>query len=494
MKKYMKIMILVIFILQLVGCSNNEIEDKSIINSPSNNNLKISGKWDVENYEILDEDIYDRNSIKAIIDSGITIDNSNFRIGEKNYDNTRYKLKVVKPSYTISYEAKFKVENLDIKKEEIEVISIIYQNNILGEFIEVDDTHGYLYYQGILFDLVWKEKVTDNKNEDKESINEDIEKESISYSSQGLYLGLKTPAKTYEDGTYVRESYRTLWISTKNNQIQTIKEMNNIIFPRVKGIWKLEPEIIQNKEDQIYYEYFAAKPIDADTEFKVEKNIVPISPGINLHRSINFIGNDYIATEVVETYNSVTFNEFEVLPIDNLYINNGLLISDLYSKEIDKTYENIYEQNYRELSQIEKDKLSKYVSYNNFTLVRNNGKWVIEGRISAINNEKPYDFTTNIKPNKKLINYDTLVIPWKVLKGELPFLVDAFTSPDGSLAIIVMHDELLVYLIEDGTLTENPIKTIPLKEGEEIIMAEWCSSDYVDKWGAAFKENSKIIE
>ena len=84
-------------------------------------------------------------------------------------------------------------------------------------------------------------------------------------------------------------------------------------------------------------------------------------------------------------------------------------------------------------------------------------------------------------------------IPWKTLKSEIPFLVDAFTSPDGTLAIIVVEDELLIYSIANGMLSDSPLKRIELKDGEKVVMAEWCNKEYVDKWGAVFN-NSKIIE
>jgi hypothetical protein len=128
-------------------------------------------------------------------------------------------------------------------------------------------------------------------------------------------------------------------------------------------------------------------------------------------------------------------------------------------------------------------------------MIRSNGKWVLQGRISPVlSGGKAFDYSLSIKPNKALINYDTLIIPWKVLKGEIPFIVDAFTSPNGKLAIIVTKNELDIYKIIDGKLDKSPTKIIPLKDGEKVIMSEWCEGDYVDKWSTAFRENSSIID
>ena len=53
---------------------------------------------------------------------------------------------------------------------------------------------------------------------------------------------------------------------------------------------------------------------------------------------------------------------------------------------------------------------------------------------------------------------------------------------------------MLIYRIVDGTLSDEPLKRIQLEEGETVIMAEWCSSNYIDKWASAFKENSRTIK
>ena len=46
------------------------------------------------------------------------------------------------------------------------------------------------------------------------------------------YITLKKPSTT--EG--MPETYRTLWISTKDGSLQDVKERENIIFPRLKGI------------------------------------------------------------------------------------------------------------------------------------------------------------------------------------------------------------------------------------------------------------------
>ena len=160
--------------------------------------------------------------------------------------------------------------------------------------------------------------------------------------------------------------------------------------------------------------------------------------------------------------------------------------------QINKFYKEAYDSVYKELDNKKKEKLSKYIDYRNFTVVRNKGKWMLQGMISGLNGEESVEYSLGIKANDRLISHDILYIPWKSLKSELPFMEDAYMSPSGRIAIILSKEEILIYLVEDGKLSDEPLKKIPLKDGETAIMAEWCEKDYVDKWGSMFKDDTII--
>lgn len=487
MKKRIYISLMLIMCFILVGCKGigNVNNENQILSVPKNENLKISGIWNIDEVKLLNEEKEYATEDLKLVNEQFTITDEYISIGDKVYWDIKYKLKIVDKSYTISYENKLKVEDLNISSDRINVFSIIYENNILGELIQESSSKMYFYYEDKVLTLTFHVGIKEYDKLQKEN-QDDLNRASSEEesSSQGVYLGLKSSTADNE------ENYRTLWISTKNNKLQTIKEEENIIFPRLKGIWKLNKEVISDEDKNIYYEYFVAKSNDSTNESDV---LLAVASNQQVYKSITFVGNDYLGVEVTEKDEDENTKYFQVLPIDNLLINNGLLISDFYTKEIIDVYEKDYEDVYNSLSSEEKNKLSKFISFSNFSLIRNNGRWVIEGRISPLTNEEPYDYITSIRPNKYLINYDTLSIPWKTLKSEIPFLVDAFTSPDGTLAIVVVEDELLIYSISNGVLSDNPLKRIELKDGEKVIMAEWCNKEYVDKWGAVFN-NSKIIE
>lgn len=120
------------------------------------------------------------------------------------------------------------------------------------------------------------------------------------------------------------------------------------------------------------------------------------------------------------------------------------------------------------------------------------GRWRIVGKLGATETFNK-DFIFSILPNKKLINFNMLYVPWKTLKGELVFFKDAFTSPEAQIMLVQFNNYLSVYKINNGMIEESPLANIPIYPDEEIIMTEWCGSSYVDQWERIFL-NGEIIE
>lgn len=496
MKKLIKYFSVIVFILLLNGCSTIGDERSTSIKAPNNNDLEIVGVWSVQDYEVLDDNLFNEEEIERIKSNDVIIKSDKIILGEKLYKESNYKLKVVKNDYVISYEAKYSLDNLSLDSNYINVYSIMHQNNILGEFIYFNKEKSYFYYEGVLFSLKYKSEVNDNNDFEDKKQNGDFTKTITSNKAQGILLGLKTPMIN-ENGTYQRESYRTLWISLKNSKLQDVKQKEYILVPRSNGFWKIESDVYSDKDKNIYYEYFSASMLENKEEtaikYIIDTDTSSLDNGSTVYKKINYVGNDYIAIE--EVNNSKYISDFyKVLPIDNLYLNDGVVIQDIYDNDIINVYKQTYEDAYRNLDYEKKEELSKYLDYSNFTVVRNNGKWMLQGMISGLNGAESVEYPIGIKANDRLTSYDTLYVPWKSLKNELPFMLDVYMSPSGRLAIILNKEEILVYLIEDGKILEEPLRKIPLKDGESVIMAEWCEKDYVDKWESVFKDDTIIPE
>lgn len=485
LKKFLSLLFILIFTFN-IGCSKVNGKDTQSIKAPDNENLSIKGTWKIEDINILDEEIENKDEILSLKDSLISVSSNNLSIFNKSFSNPSFKLKVVDSNYILSYELNLTLRDIIETEDMVDIISLVASNNLIGEFIIVDNDNGYLFYSGLLLKLVRE----DNNPRDIEESSKMIETEVLDddYNSNvGVMLALKTPRVELEDGSFTDSSYRTLWISFKNNKIQPIIEKDDIIFPRINGIWTIQKEV-ENKNNQ-HIEYFVAKPIDG----KVDSQVID-QTSINVYKDINFIANDYISIEKYEgnDFKNI-FPIYQTIPIDNINSKQGLSIEEIYSNEVKEKYERDFNEALEDISRVNNEALVPKIDYTNFTIKRIEGKWTLMGKIMSQNtNEEGRDYKISINPSKKILNYDTLLIPWKDFKSRFPFIEDAYTAPTGRVAIVIFDNKLLVYEVEDRNIKGGPLVTIDLNENEEVIMAEWASGAYVDTWDRAFKDGRKI--
>lgn len=119
----------------------------------------------------------------------------------------------------------------------------------------------------------------------------------------------------------------------------------------------------------------------------------------------------------------------------------------------------------------------------------------MKGRLNSNSNEDlAYgDFNINIVPPSKILNYDSFSLSWNDVKGRVPDAKDAYTSPNKDIAIIISANFIYVYEIRNGQLGSKQIKKIPLHEGESVVMSEWATGDYVERWEKTLKSNKVLI-
>ena len=472
--------------ITLVGCLNRMDNNLEVLLDDA---FKYKGTWRVESYYTMSGYSHDETEdLKSenLIGKEVQIKKDSINIFNSIITNVRYKLKVVDKSYIISYEDNLTVENFIGKRNSLDIISAIDDNMILCEFIILDNDNIVMIYKS---ELIYLKKINSNTNftvNNGNTVSDSIINEENS-DDIGVMIGLKKPRVLDEDGNYTEDEYRTIWISYKDKDINAIYEKENIIFPRMNGIWSINAKY--NKVNNKHFDYFEV----GNLEGKVASNIEYFKD-VSIYKSINFIGNDYIA---LESYTGESFineyHDYKIVPVDNINSNEGLSIDQLFNKDIKDIYNVDFKNAYENITDEDKGNYKDTVDNTNITMARRDGKWILRGKIDSIKeDESGQDFNISIEPNKKLINFNSLLVPWKILKGEVPFLSDAYTSPNGEIAIVRYKEYLSIYRIEDGHLQGSPLINIPLHRDEKIIMSEWCTSGYVDEWQKAFNDGRYI--
>ena len=478
------IILITIFVLIFISCENVNKKSEKI------NTFKFIGSWKVNSVEVIDEDEADYTD--NILNKEIKIGNNEIKILDNNKKKVRYKLKAIKSDYMISYEKNLSISKYMNGRDFIDLISVIDNNQIIGEFFLNSDTEMTFIYHGYLLNLTRvSQNVNFTRDEEDKNINSEVKDDDFE-AVEGVMLGLKTPREELEDMSYSEESYRTLWISHDNYRLGYVYAKENIIFPRLSGIWSLG--VNQKSKNGFVIDEFK---VGVYGEVGSEKGESSNSFTTNILKSILFVGNDYIA---IEKYIGDNFQGnypiYEIIPVSNINIDSGLQVNEIFNENENEKYLNELKNKIDSLSDEEKERLNTEIyDESNIAIKRELGKWRFIGKILPKNmDEDGEEFNIGILPEKRFINYNNMYISWKDLKSELGLFKDAFISPLGKIALIQFDRYISIYKIENGMLITEPIEMIPIEENEEVIMAEWCDGNYVEQWEKVFIDGDIILD
>jgi len=130
------------------------------------------------------------------------------------------------------------------------------------------------------------------------------------------------------------------------------------------------------------------------------------------------------------------------------------------------------------------------IDKDNLSLNRKNGSWYVQAPLYRKythegNGSSEYDITdlidTDIKLPHSITSYDTLCIDWETIKKKYPLAKDAVSSPNKDMLLILTSNELLVFINPENGIG-NPSVRIPVASTENIILNQWATNEYVEKW------------
>lgn len=509
--KLWRFCIFVSIILTISGCTNAPLDTRGKVISPRNKTAPLQGKWKVEKCITYSQVSGTENQDSSWIGKTAEFAEKTAVLGEYIWEDVNYKIKRVNAEEYFMYKFKGSVNKLGIDDKEVYVITVASADKFLYEFVKISEDE---VLANIEEEFLYLKKVSDEVDGEIYKEAKDMYTSKRSHIEQedkllrsGLLLGIRTPVKAegrQGPGNQQEYNYRTLWIASENRNLHPVLEADDLFLPRKSGFWKLE--VRKSVEDEWTEDFLCAYSI-TEGNLKV-KPIANKSPdklsdrkGV-MHRVILYAGNDYVS---VESSGSGKFknrpgtwqeNRLQTLPIDNLSNSEGIKISDIAGENgtlaLESALSNLLsDSNIRRIKEI-----GGTNNEESFALFRKTGHWFIKGRISFYQEDGvPYlDYNINLIPPSGLVAYDVLHLPWTRIKDRVPQATDAYTSPGRDMAIILSRGQLLIYALNDGKLSDTPLKKVRLREGDSVVMAEWATGNYVEKWEKSFIENNKVKE
>ena len=494
MKKEKWIMILLILcIIFLEGCKGLQIDTSNKILAPKNNEVPIKGAWNIEKCKTIGKSTLTGEEINKLINKTAEFDTSCAAFGDELCNNAQYKIKNIDAKYYFSHTYNIDLKSLDLNIKDVEVISVTSGENLFYDFIRVNSNQLLAYMDNTFFYLTKISDSTDieeriEQNQGSLESDKTAKENSGSSNQSGVLLGLRGDSKEEQGGC----SYRTLWISFVNNKMEPVMEIENLLVPRKTGFWMLG--VNRNTNGAYTRDDIFSYALEGNKSFQFQKDKGNIAT--SFFRKILFVGNDYVSTEYSFINRKGTkgyVNRFQVLPMDKISDINGIKISDVAGENGKSAL--IAAGKAFLSNNTSKEILEEVPREDSFSILRKNGHWAVKGRINGkdAGSDASLDFNVNIMPPSKMLNYDNLHVAWREIKQKVPEAVDAFTSPNKDIALVVCKNVIFVYNIQNKKLGDKPLKKISIQEGENVVMAEWATGDYVDRWAKSVGTKGKAV-
>ncbi|MGL5575269.1 MAG: hypothetical protein ACRDCW_06955 [Sarcina sp.] len=485
MKKIVVLLIALVVAVALIGCVKSDKLEENKIMAPVPKNIQVDGTWEVtKEYTIGDNNTI--KSVNEIKDPIVTISNNVAIVGNMEIDKPNFKFKRVEKDNYLPKAFNNIVKDVPLDDGYMSIITISDNTNLYVDFILKNDNEAYIYAMGDLFVV---KKINSNVNIDDIKSNGNVPETTLKEnksSTNGILLGLKTPATVTQSGEVTPASYETLWIRMVNGVLQEPIKMKGLVIPRANGTFSYAntTDSIVNGQSMQTLEVINHNKNGTPV---VEKNIMPSAK----NREITFIGKDYIGFEFAGSNN--LGDEYKINTLDNLNSPKSLDIQGLFGNKGEEQYINSRQQFIDSKPNFILDQYNlKDVDPSDITMFRKNARWVVESKIESDTvGVNDLSFDINVSPIGILVNYDSLPVSWNKLKEVDSGVTDAFGSPDGKFIVAINKSSLNIYELKDGKLSAEPVKTMKLNNGEVAVMGEWATGDFVSLWNKAVEERNK---
>lgn len=470
---------LICFFFLCSGCKSIEFNVEDTIKPPVNVNATIQGTWKIEKFTpIVNEhkDIQKLEETKRILYVGkeAIFDNEIAAVGREVCINPKYKIIRTPADTFVHNKYRINKESLGLKNDKVNVFTITSNNQFFYEIIVTDKMIGYIYFEDGFLVLNKISDVVDEKLKESSFGNVGMNVEDKLEEDPLLRSGVLIGIRSYNN------KYRTLWIYSKNREIKAVSYREQLMVPRAKGFWEIGTITNKDGNESIYAEPFGDATLYETSQNGKKNNSLTEMPGTKML----FIGNDYIGIE----HNL----KLSVLATDNLSVGKGVAFSDIVNENSYNAFEQSSDAFVSTLDSDESKKIIRVPNEENFTLKRRNGHWIIKSRLyykEPFKGQKYEDFDLNLMVPSELIHYDEMNIPWNSIKSKLPWITDAYMSPNKDIALLVSNDSLHIYPVQNKSIVNRQIENIPLSKGDSIIMTEWAIGKYADIW-SNFTEKS----
>lgn len=313
-----------------------------------------------------------------------------------------------------------------------------------------------------------------------------------------LLVGLRTDMSTAGPPGEMSE-YRTLLIAPHQNRLQVVADGSGILMPYKMDFWRLTDERGKTEEGGAYVHWTAALAASSKAASPASKPIASTAYA-SLTEKLLFVGNRYVAIEQkilardeegdLENSRFVWVKDVPQLaaasnPNEPPIRQPHVKLKDIFGASVEPALKQLDPT----LPHMPSDPQTKPASIDtmgeSWTVARHQGRWI--AKVASYENDASGDHQSYrlkdvpLALPAEVVSHDRLIPDWMEIKRIQPAAVDAYSSPNLDIVLVVTDRHLIVYPYK-GILLPNPLLTVELQPQESVIMAHWATDPYIEPW------------
>jgi hypothetical protein len=269
-----------------------------------------------------------------------------------------------------------------------------------------------------------------------------------------LLIGLRTDRQ--EDSALTTSRYRTVLVAPDENPaaLRLVTDNPGLYMPYGQNFWLIDAVSSADGRQRL-------QAVQATNRRSPSPDHLVTIPDYLLSERLLYAGNRYVSVQ-----STVTDPQ-------------GAVFSNMWVKHIEQINaprQDPATEPHAALQDVVKSPDSSVPRQEQWSIARAQGKWVAES---------PQGDAINVNLPDTVIQNDNLLMSWEEIRRIEPGARDAFTY--GNMLGVVTDRDIRVHAIRNGASVSASPVTIPLAEGESLVMVQWAQDPYVDRWTEALR-------
>jgi hypothetical protein len=285
----------------------------------------------------------------------------------------------------------------------------------------------------------------------------------------------------------MQQPFHTYWITREGASVQVVEGMR-LLVPRKSVWWEIGVTELKHVNSEAGSEAVWAAPLGATHP---RTHVLPVSDDdtcpdeINTY-SVSWAGSDYVALH--HAYEStcgahpVAGEESFMARLDEMQHSEQRSLPQLKLSEVAGT------EAFRAMelglevanSKPREDETPIENSEKSWVVMRSRGRYRVLGTTPVDRGKGGDIYDIPFDPPKSLVGSNDLSIGWDAILDKMPDALDAYTSPNSDMVVVVTARYLNIFDVKDRQIAAR-LARVPI-ESSAVIAAQWAIWTEADRW------------